>query len=312
VISVGNLAMGGRGKTPLTAHVARLLIAAGERPAILSRGYGRREVEDGVTVVSDGAAIVADLDRSGDEPLMLARALPGAIVLVCDQRAIAAALAEHVFHASVLILDDGFQHRAVARDVDLVLVAEEDLRGRPMPFGRLREPVSALRRADALIADGEPEAMAALGHGGPTFRLERHLGPAFSLDPAQPLLSEVREVLAVAGIAQPERFFSALPGRGWQVAKTLAFPDHHHYTRQDIQRIVDAARAAGVTAMVTTAKDAVRLDAWRPLPLAVGVVPLEVAVEPAAEFRPWLFGRLAAARQAGLAVASRRRATAWP
>src|SRR5204863_5351833 len=94
IVSIGNIAMGGRGKTPLVAYVARLLVAAGERPAILSRGYARRVVEDGVVIVSDGTHLLADLDRSGDEPLMLARAVPGAAVLVCEQRAIAAALAE--------------------------------------------------------------------------------------------------------------------------------------------------------------------------------------------------------------------------
>jgi hypothetical protein len=148
VISVGNLAMGGRGKTPLVAYIASLLLEAGERPAILSRGYGRRRVEDGVVVVSDGVRLLADLDRSGDEPLMLARALPGVMVFVSESRTIAAALAGRVFGATVLVLDDGFQHRAIARDVDIVVVTPADLDDRRAPFGRLRESVSALSRAD--------------------------------------------------------------------------------------------------------------------------------------------------------------------
>ena len=127
VVSVGNIAMGGRGKTPLVALVAGLLVAAGERPAILSRGYGRRIREDGVVIVSDGTHVSADLDRSGDEPLMLARAVPGAAVLVCDQRAIAAALAERVLGATVHVLDDGFQHRSMRRDLDIVAMAPQDL-----------------------------------------------------------------------------------------------------------------------------------------------------------------------------------------
>ncbi len=102
--------MGGRGKTPVVAYVARLLVEAGERPAILSRGYGRRRQEDGVVVVSDGRHLLADLDRSGDEPLMLARTVPGAAVLVCERRALAGALAERRFGATVHVLDDGFQH----------------------------------------------------------------------------------------------------------------------------------------------------------------------------------------------------------
>ena len=135
-LSVGNLAFGGRGKTPLVAMLARHFLARGERPAILSRGYARRRPEAGAVVVSDGRHLLADLDRAGDEPLMLARAVPGAIVVVCDVRSIAAALARRVLGATVLILDDGFQHRALARDLDLVVVTPEDLQGRRAPVGR--------------------------------------------------------------------------------------------------------------------------------------------------------------------------------
>ena len=137
-VSVGNIAFGGRGKTPTVAYVARILRDAGERVAILSRGYGRRVVEDGVVVVSDGTHVLADLDRAGDEPLMLARDLPGVAVLVCDQRAVAGALAQHVLGATALVLDDGFQHRQMRRDLDIVLVAPGDLTGRRAPLGRLR------------------------------------------------------------------------------------------------------------------------------------------------------------------------------
>src|SRR5262245_57449919 len=160
-ISVGNISMGGRGKTPVVIHLARLLIEAGERPAVLSRGYGRRLVEPGVVVVSDGEHMTADLDRSGDEPLLIARKVQGAIVLVSEQRAIARALATHALGATVVVLDDGFQHRQVARDVDLVLVANEDLQDRRVPFGRLRESVAALSRADALVSpNGNASAIA--------------------------------------------------------------------------------------------------------------------------------------------------------
>jgi len=116
-VSVGNIAMGGRGKTPVVAHIARLLIEAGERPAILSRGYRRRRPEDGAVIVSDGTHILADIDRSGDEPLMLARMVPGAAVVVCEVRTVAAALASRVLRTTVNLLDDGFQHRAMRRDV---------------------------------------------------------------------------------------------------------------------------------------------------------------------------------------------------
>ena len=172
-LSVGNLAFGGRGKTPLVAMLARHFLAKGERPAILSRGYARRRPDAGAVIVSDGRHLLADLDRAGDEPLMLARSVPGAIVVVCDVRAIAAALARQALGATVLILDDGFQHRAVARDIDLVVVTPEDLTGRRAPFGRLREPVSALARAHAVIVDGPAPAQLAAAPQATVLSLRR-------------------------------------------------------------------------------------------------------------------------------------------
>src|SRR5204863_6685133 len=125
IVSIGNIAMGGRGKTPLVAHVARLLVAAGERPAILSRGYARADRADGVVVVSDGDHLQADVARGGDEPFMLARQLPGVAVLVAEDRALAGRLAERAFGVTVHLLDDGFQHLQLARDADIVLVDPE-------------------------------------------------------------------------------------------------------------------------------------------------------------------------------------------
>ena len=123
VVSVGNLRVGGSGKTPIVAHIARLLLERGERPAILTRGYARRCRPDGVTVVSDGTTILAGIESAGDEPLMLARALPGVPVLVGANRYLSGRLAEERFGATVHLLDDGFQHLELARDVDLLLVS---------------------------------------------------------------------------------------------------------------------------------------------------------------------------------------------
>src|SRR6185436_16645704 len=142
VISIGNLAAGGRAKTPLAALVATRLRAMGERPAILSRGYGRRDTSDGVVVVRDPDGIRADLDRAGDEPLMLARRLDGVAVLVCGSRYLAGRLAEHHFGCTVHVLDDGFQHFALHRDADLVVIGRADLEGsRTLPTGHLREAI---------------------------------------------------------------------------------------------------------------------------------------------------------------------------
>jgi tetraacyldisaccharide 4'-kinase len=295
-LSVGNLAFGGRGKTPIVALLARHVLARGERPAILSRGYGRRRPEDGAVVVSDGRHLLADLDRAGDEPLMLARALPGVIVVVCDVRTIAAAIATHVLGATVLILDDGFQHRAMARDVDLVVVAPEDLNGRPAPFGRLRESPSALARAHAVIVDGQPPARLPQAPQAALFTMRRTIGSPVSLDAAPPP-ADRGSVLAVAGIAAPDRFRRALEANGWKVARFLTFRDHHRYTRSDLDTIAAEARNAQASAVLTTGKDAVRLLPLRPFPIPVAVVPLEVSVEPAAEFGAWLDARCREARR---------------
>ena len=302
VISVGNLAVGGRGKTPLVAEIARLLVEAGERPAILSRGYGRRTPDEGPVIVSDGAHVLADLDRAGDEPLLLARTVPGASVVVCDQRAIAGALAERLLEATVHVLDDGFQHRALARDVDIVAMRPSDFADRRLPFGRLREPLSALSRADAVIVDEEDEGQARVADvewptgTAPVFSLWRGLGDPVPLEPDRAWPRLDAGVLAVAGIAAPSRFVRALEARGLRVAYAIEYRDHHAYSRRDVAHIADMARHWNVAAVLTTEKDAMRLLGHRPLPVPIASVPLRARVEPADAFRRWLLARLAEAR----------------
>jgi tetraacyldisaccharide 4'-kinase len=296
VISVGNLSHGGRGKTPVVALLARMLVQAGERPAILSRGYARRRAEDGVVVVSDGVHVLSDVDRAGDEPLMLARDVPGACVLVGAQRALAGALAERVLGATVHLLDDGFQHLQVARDLDLVIVRPEDLHDRMVPFGRLREPVAALAAADGVILEADGSGVPGFrGSGVPGFSLIRSLGGPVPLEPEREWQAPSRRVVAVAGIAGPERFAASLSSAGWDVAESLRFRDHHPYTAADVARIAEAARRAGAP-IVTTAKDAMRLLPLRPLPAPIAFVPLAVSIEPAEAFADWMFERLRKAR----------------
>lgn len=301
-VSVGNLAMGGRGKTPTAIHVARLLLEAGERTAVLSRGYGRRYVEDGAVIVSDGERLRADLDRSGDEPALIALAVPGAAVLVCEQRAIAAALARYALGATALVLDDGFQHRSAARHVDIVIVSPADLSDRRVPLGRLRESVSALARASAVVIDGllpgwtVPDVL----RGKPLFSLHRFLGPPSPLETDKPWLSLHGPALALAGIAQPERFTASLQADGWSIVGLQAFPDHHRYRLEDLERVAAAARDAGVNAVVTTEKDAVRLLPLRPFPIPIAAVSLDVTLEPigpSPAFRDWLLLRKSEAGQ---------------
>ena len=303
VVSIGNLAMGGRGKTPLTALTARLMVQAGERPSILTRGYRRRRPVDGVVIVSDGTHVLADLDRSGDEPLMLARTTPGAAVLVHEIRAVAGALAERVLGTTVHLLDDGFQHASLPKDVNLVVVAPEDLVGRRLPFGRLRSPVSSLRQADAVIVDGDLEPAdqerlwAACRDTAEMFTLHRTLEPPVPLEPGRPWPGGRVSVVALAGIARPSRFATALRAAGWDVRSTLEFGDHHQYGARDLDRITRTMRSSEALAVLTTEKDAVRLLQFRPLPVPVAAVPLQVVVDPAERFREWLLKRLNEARR---------------
>jgi tetraacyldisaccharide 4'-kinase len=299
VISIGNLAAGGRAKTPIAALAAIALRDAGERPAILSRGYGRRRVEDGVVVVRDPEGIRADLDRSGDEPLMLARALEGVAVLVSSSRFLAGRLAESQLGCTVHVLDDGFQHFDLRRTADLVVVTREEF-DRPvtLPSGRLREPLDAGAAADAFVALRlAPPMGSAVREPGQAGADERLVGGLRGLAPGKPIFVAERRltgvpstdrVLAVAGIASPSSFFAELRGAGWNVAAELPFPDHHRYSRDDVERMTTRGREAGATRIVTTEKDYVRLLPFRPFPVAVEAVPLAIDFDDRASFVSWL------------------------
>lgn len=286
MISIGNLAAGGRAKTPLAALVAARLRDLGERPAILSRGYGRRDRSDGVVVVRDPDGIRADLDRSGDEPLMLARRLDGVSVLVCASRYLAGRLAEHHFGCTVHVLDDGFQHFDLHRDADLVVVAASDIDNPvTLPSGRLREPVDAAAAADAFIALGGE--VRAGGTGRPTWLATKRIGPVSVTGP----------VLAIAGLADPAAFFRDARHAGWSISRELAFRDHHRYTGDDVRRIGEQARAAGALAVLTTEKDYVRLLPFRPFALPIVFAPLTLELERLDTFDAWLRQRVDAARR---------------
>jgi len=308
VVSIGNLVVGGSGKTPVVAALARLLTASGERPSILSRGYGRRRSADGVVVVSDGREVLATVDASGDEPQMLARARLGAPVLVSRRRYLAGQVAEETLGCTMHLLDDGFQHVQLARDLDLLVVTRADLDERVLPSGRLREPLDAAAAADALLVGGTDEDAAAIGQRlgvGTTFRVARRYESPKLVQPfGAPLPSSVgRRVVAVAGIARPERFFAALRAEGWEVADELVFRDHHWFSAKDLVSIDRAARDANADVVMTTEKDAVRLDLGAGARTNWAFLPLHVEIEPAGTFAAWLAGRLAAARRRGVVAA---------
>jgi tetraacyldisaccharide 4'-kinase len=277
--------------------VARLLRDHGMRPAVLTRGYGRVRSSDGVTVVSDGEAILSDVADAGDEPLMLARELPGVPVLVGANRYLSGLLAERRFGATVHVLDDGFQHVGLERDVDLVLVDEDDLSDKPMPEGRLREPLTAATLADALLVNaGYMTAAERIGRafGKPTvFRVTRSLSaPRVVANGDSVVVPTGARVFVLAGIARPERFLSDITAVGWQIVGTMIFRDHHQYTARDIQRLAIAAKAAASAVVLTTEKDAVRLAGCTIDGIPIAAVPLVVGVEAADAFHDWLLRKL--------------------
>jgi tetraacyldisaccharide 4'-kinase len=311
VVSVGNLTLGGSGKTPVVATLARLLSEAGERPAILSRGYGRREAVDGVLIVGDGRSVLEPAARSGDEPQMLARALPGVPVLVSPARHLAGRIAERRFGCTVHILDDGFQHVQLGRDVDLLLVAKTDLDDRVLPWGRLREPVDAARAADALLVTGpieDAEEVAAVIGVRDVFQVIPSYGTPRLVDPfGAPCPADAgRRVLAVAGIARPGRFFAALRAEGWDVVREMVFRDHRWFTARDHEAIRRAAVEARADVIITTEKDAMRLTTHARESSLSGppggvapwaYLPMEVIVGPVDRFTAWIVEQLSAARR---------------
>jgi tetraacyldisaccharide 4'-kinase len=308
VISIGNLVVGGSGKTPITAYIAALLADAGERPAILSRGYKRERADEEVVVVSDGVRLLADFERAGDEPLMMARMLDGrgVRVVVGARRVDAGRIAEQRHDATVHLLDDGFQHLALARDVDLLVVSSHDLEGETLlPGGRLREPVDAVKRADALLVTGETlpdaRALAARWEIGKAFAVTRSASVPRLIEPygLVPRVARSSPVIALAGIAQPDRFFDDLLLEGWQVVDRLAFRDHHAFSDDDLRTIAQRVRDTRAELVLTTEKDVMRLLRKRPLPFPAAWVPQTVSIEPADEFRLWLLWRLAEARTTG-------------
>ena len=301
VISVGNLAAGGSGKTPIVAAVASMLRASGERPVILSRGYARTDRSSPIVVVSDGTRVIEPVARSGDEPQMLARALPGIPVVVGSDRFAAGERAQSQFDVTVFVLDDGFQHVQLARDVDLLVVSAADLADTVLPVGRLREPLRAAADADALLVYGDAaDGSRVAGEIGvsPVFTVSRHYDAPRLVAPFGAELTVTgRRAVAFAGIARPERFFAAVRAHGWEITRELRFPDHHWFTALDLAKVADAARATAADVVLTTGKDAVRLPepASESAAPPIAWLPLRVAVEPADLFLSWLRARMGTA-----------------
>ena len=264
VVSIGNLSVGGAGKTPFLILLGELLKARGVAFDVLSRGYGRQS--KGVRVVDPGGS-ARDF---GDEPLLIARRLE-VPVIVGEDRYAAGRAAEEKFGVQLHLLDDGFQHRALARDFDIVLVTPEDARDRLLPAGRLREPPAALKRAHAVVLTSGADSTRFPLEGKLVWRARRGIFPKDV--PQQPV--------AFCGIARPHSFFLQLRAAGIAPASEAVYRDHHAYTKEDVRELMQLREHCGAGGFVTTEKDAVNLGELLSALQPMAVVPVRMELEEA-------------------------------
>lgn len=286
VISIGNITVGGTGKTPVTAHIARLLIQQGYKVAVLSRGYGG-SLEGQTVVVSDGATIMLGPLECGDEPYLLASSVSGLMVVIGSDRYAAGQLATQQLSPDIFLLDDGFQHLRLHRDLNILLLdyTHPFGNGWTLPAGLLREAARASHRADLIIMTRCPEGTSTNSEisGTPTFASSHCLVDALPLQGGDPVpLSTLHghRFLAFAGIAQPEFFFSGLRSKGINVVHTLPFPDHAGYDHARVAEITAAMQNSGAEYAITTEKDGVKLKHLPPEIAAVTfVAKLDIQIE---------------------------------
>ena len=290
VISVGNITTGGTGKTPLVEWIARQLAQQARRVCILTRGYGRLNSHQRV-VVSDGSHVLSDADHSGDEALMLAQRLKGKAAVICDaDRVSAANVALEKLQSDVLILDDGFQNLRIARDLNIVTIDATNPwhNGWLLPAGFLREPIKGLRRADCIILTRATEEIESgllkqIQEVSSAIVLTSRVitSQIRSLDSVQATgAPNLKAVAAFCGIGNPQAFFQHLRGEQFELRHTIAFRDHHKYSQTDIDSITRESLAHGAKALVTTAKDEVKLREMRfELPCYVVDIKIEISEE---------------------------------
>jgi tetraacyldisaccharide 4'-kinase len=291
VISVGNLTTGGTGKTPLVKWLALQLTSGGKRVCVLTRGYRRNS--SGRIVVSDNASVLANVDEAGDEPFLLAHDLTGRAAVICDaNRVDAAEWAIKNLSSQAFILDDAFQHQRIRRDFNILTVDASNPWGnrKLLPAGILREPISQLTRADCIVITRADEVetsrlraeIESLAGKIPIFTSRMRLVQTRSVSESEQTGSADRQdpVAAFCGIGNPDSFFSLLRREGFKIVHERAFRDHYRYTQADVDRLVNDATARGAKAMVTTAKDAVKLtDLKFELPCFVIDVAIEIDQE---------------------------------
>jgi tetraacyldisaccharide 4'-kinase len=322
VVSIGNLSTGGAGKTPLTIALARALVQRGLHVDVLSRGYGRTD-KAAAKVDQRGSA-----ERFGDEPLVIAREA-GVPVYVAPRRYQAGLLAERESAASISeshevtghdfsraeeaaekagalaparaihLLDDGFQHRQLHRDVDILLFSTADIEDRLLPAGNLREPLEAFQRATVLAIPFEDRD--AEHYVNETILIDRNsenqrwIGPVWRLHRRMQVPQIEGPVVAFCGIARPDQFFGGLETAGLHIASRIAFADHQRYVQHDVDCVLDAAHTTRAEALITTEKDRVRLAPLLssiPAYLPLETAGLRIEIEDEAAAIDWLLGQL--------------------
>lgn len=295
VISVGNLVVGGTGKTPMVMHLAKLVQSMGHNVAIISRGY-KGSAQNRGAVVSDGRVLLCGARQSGDEPYLMASLLKGIPVVVGRDRHAAGQAAIDSFRPDVLILDDAFQHLRLKRDLNLLLLdaSKPFGNGNVLPRGRLREPVGAIAQADAVILTRSekartvsPHGVGGIGWNCPVYRCV-HNGVVRGMVLANSPMSPIGQLKAApvdltgisahafAGLADNPSFFETISQYGPRVVGTSAFDDHHAFNRRDLQHLIAAAQETGAQCLITTDKDYVRLSAATRFPLDLIVVGVEL------------------------------------
>lgn len=306
VISVGNITVGGTGKTPCVILLGQLLQQHGYRPAVISRGYGGKSPEP-VNIVSDGKTILFGARDAGDEPLLIARMLPGVPVITGAKRTLTGQAAIDQFGAEVLICDDAFQHRQIARDIDIVLLdAEKPLgNGHLLPRGELREPAGSLDRASCLILTRASEKqtvhqgvsrIAGAAHIPVFFALHRFkemIGPEGDVIPPSGL--QGKKVCAFCGIARPESFKKLLRDAEAEILSFIDFPDHYAYDQRDLEELEKHFRTLAADYWITTEKDAMRLAGHPRFLKMIRVLRMEMAIRPSVpSLESFILERLAA------------------
>jgi len=279
VVSIGNLSVGGSGKTPFVLLLGELLKGRGIEFDVLSRGYGRKT--RGVALVDPAGSA----GNFGDEPLLIARRL-NVPVIVGEERYAAGVFAEKKFGPQLHLLDDGFQHRSLVRDFDIVLVTPEDIRDRLLPAGRLREPLTSLRRADAVVLtsgasqDGFPVDGKVVG------RARRGIVPTNV--PSKPVV--------FCGIARPKHFVLQLRTAGIEPAAEAFYGDHHAYSEKDVRDLLNLRQRSEADGFVTTEKDAVNLGGFLSALEPLAVVPVKMELTDAANAVDTIMARIAERR----------------